>query len=42
MSKAEDYVRRHGTQGLRDQCTVWLTEAQDVLQGSIDFGKVAP
>jgi len=42
LGKAENYIRQHGTDGLIAHCTSWLVETQDVLQQSIDFGKIAP
>jgi arabinosaccharide transport system substrate-binding protein len=43
VHRAEEYVASHGgTEGLRPVCAGWLAEAQDEMQGRIDFGKFEP
>lgn len=39
LYQARNYVEKHGTTGLTEQCERWLSQAQQELQRRIDFGK---
>lgn len=42
LSRAVEHVRRHGTEGLEQQCRLWCAEAADDLRRRIEHGKIAP